>query len=121
MADDTNPSPEHHGLPDPDFTLEQLDVSMDDLASPPGRFRAVLRVMWRSTRRIAVTIIGLAVLAAGIAMIVLPGPGIVVIIAGLAILGSEYVWARRLLMIAKDRAEAAKNKVMRKKTDQNDQ
>ena len=35
-------------------------------------------------------------------MLVLPGPGILVIIAGLAILATEYVWAERLLRMAKD-------------------
>jgi hypothetical protein len=47
-------------------------------------------------------------------MIVLPGPGLLVIIAGLAVLATEYVWARRLLMAAKARAEAAKTKLSRK-------
>jgi hypothetical protein len=37
------------------------------------------------------------VLAIGIAMIVLPGPAIVVIPLGLGILATEFVWARSLL------------------------
>ena len=35
--------------------------------------------------------------AAGVAMIVLPGPAVIVIPIGLAILASEFVWAARLL------------------------
>lgn len=49
---------------------------------------------YRLAKRIAVTLIGCTVLAVGIAMLVLPGPGMVVIPAGLAILGLEYAWAR---------------------------
>ena len=36
-------------------------------------------------------------LAAGIAMLALPGPGWLTIVAGLALLASEFVWARTLL------------------------
>jgi uncharacterized protein (TIGR02611 family) len=78
-------------------------------------FKAVALFIKRSGKRIAVTIAGFAVLIVGIAMLVLPGPGIVVIIAGLAILATEYVWAERLLRMAKTRAVQAKDKVLRKK------
>ena len=61
----------------------------------------------RVLRRFAVTILGVLLLAAGLAMMVLPGPGIVVIVAGLAVLATEYVWARRLLEKAKDQAQQA--------------
>lgn len=56
-------------------------------------------------KRSAVTILGIALLAAGLAMMVLPGPGILVIVAGLAVLATEYVWARSLLDKAKNQAE----------------
>jgi len=62
----------------------------------------------------------LAVLLAGVAMLVLPGPGIVVIIAGLAILATEYVWAERMLAEAKRRAMQAKDAVTRKKPKNDD-
>ena len=42
------------------------------------------------------TIGGLALLA-GVAMIVLPGPAVIVIPAGLAILATQFAWAQRLL------------------------
>jgi tellurite resistance protein TerC len=41
--------------------------------------------------------VGFAVLAVGLLMLVLPGPAIVVIPLGLAILATELAWARRLL------------------------
>ncbi len=52
---------------------------------------------YRRARRIAVAIVGGSVVVLGIAMLVLPGPAIVVIPAGLAILGLEFAWARRWL------------------------
>lgn len=48
-------------------------------------------------RRLVVFVIGGTVVTAGVAMLVLPGPAIVVIPAGLAILATEFAWARRLL------------------------
>ena len=44
-----------------------------------------------------VLVIGVSVLVVGIIMIVTPGPAIVVIPAGLALLATEFLWARRLL------------------------
>lgn len=58
-------------------------------------------------RRIVIALVGGTVLAAGLAMTVLPGPAIVVIPAGLAILGVEFAWARRWLKTIRERARAA--------------
>jgi hypothetical protein len=49
--------------------------------------------MVRSSRRIAVTVVGGTLALGGIAMLVLPGPGILVAAIGFAILGTEYAWA----------------------------
>jgi uncharacterized protein (TIGR02611 family) len=51
--------------------------------------------------RIGVTIVGGAVVAAGIVLLPLPGPGWLIIFAGLGILATEYAWARRLLRFAR--------------------
>lgn len=48
-------------------------------------------------RRIGIALLGGTVLLAGIVMIVLPAPSILVIPAGLAILAVEFVWARKVL------------------------
>lgn len=48
-------------------------------------------------------VVGGLVLVAGVAMIPYPGPGWLVVFAGLAILGSEFTWARRLLDAARRR------------------
>ena len=44
-----------------------------------------MRVIAQSGKRIAVFVIGAALVAGGIALLVLPGPGLLVIIAGLAV------------------------------------
>jgi uncharacterized protein (TIGR02611 family) len=51
----------------------------------------------KQAKRLIVSVVGFTVLLIGIAMIVLPGPAFIVIPLGLAILASEFVWARRLL------------------------
>ena len=69
-------------------------------------FHAIARFIGRSGKRIAVTVVGFLVLAAGAIMMVTPGPGIVVILAGLAILASEWAWAERALDRAKEGGKA---------------
>lgn len=48
-------------------------------------------------RRLMVAVVGLTVLLAGIAMLILPGPAIIFIPLGLAILATEFRWARKWL------------------------
>ncbi|HLI81036.1 MAG TPA: PGPGW domain-containing protein [Candidatus Binataceae bacterium] len=86
---------------------------------PQWLFWAVVGVMaaiavWfvvgaRSARRVVIMIIGSLVLLVGIAMIFLPGPAVVVIPAGLAILATEFAWAQSLL----ERGRASVRKVLR--------
>lgn len=64
-----------------------------------------LKYLWYSTRRIFVIVGGFALLLGGAAMLVLPGPGLVVIIAGLALLATEFIWAERALAAARRRAQ----------------
>ena len=68
---------------------------------------AVVRYIGRSGKRIAVTVVGFVVLAAGLVMMVTPGPGIVVILLGLAILATEWAWAERALDRAKQTGSGA--------------
>jgi uncharacterized protein (TIGR02611 family) len=65
------------------------------------------RTVTHHARRVAIFVAGIAVTAAGFAMLVLPGPGLLVIIAGLSILAIEFAWAARLRDQARDRAKAA--------------
>lgn len=52
--------------------------------------------MTRLARRVLVSVAGGALLVLGIVLIVLPGPAVLVIPAGLGVLSLEYGWARRL-------------------------
>lgn len=60
-------------------------------------------VLTGAARKLVIGSVGGAVTAVGVAMLVLPGPGILTIVAGLAILSQEFESARRL----RDRVRAA--------------
>src|SRR4051812_50086773 len=60
--------------------------------------------------KIVIGTVGTLVLVAGIIMIVTPGPAFVLIPLGLAILATEFTWARRALEKAKEQAVKAKGK-----------
>ena len=77
-------------------------------------FGVTIRFIARNGKRIAVSIVGFALVLAGLVMLILPGPGILVIIAGLAVLATEYVWAEIALNFAKRKASEAKDRVLRK-------
>ena len=57
----------------------------------------------KQVKRLMIAVIGFTVLAIGLALIVLPGPAILVIPAGLAILSIEFAWARNLLRRVKEK------------------
>ncbi|MDM8084833.1 PGPGW domain-containing protein [Cellulomonas cellasea] len=63
----------------------------------PARVRAALSSLPRPVRWVAVAVVGVTLVLAGIAMLVLPGPGWVAIFAGLAVLAAEFTWAAKLL------------------------
>lgn len=51
----------------------------------------------KKTKRLVKGVIGVTLIIFGIVLLFLPGPALVVIPAGLAILATEFAWARRLL------------------------
>lgn len=63
-------------------------------------------------KKSAVTVVGVVLLAGGVALMVLPGPGILLIAAGLAVLATEYLWARRLVGRAKEGAAKAQKEAV---------
>lgn len=65
----------------------------------------------KQAKLMIVTTVGLSVLGIGIAMIILPGPAIIVIPIGLGILATEFVWARNLLHKIKERLPKRASKV----------
>lgn len=68
--------------------------------------RSVVRI--KSTRtgliawRIVIAVLGMAVIAIGVLLLALPGPGWLIIFAGLGILATEFEWAKRLLRFARN-------------------
>ena len=62
---------------------------------------------FNKAKRLVRIVVGFTLLAIGAVALVLPGPGWLTIALGLALLASEFVWARRLL----DRVKAGAGKV----------
>lgn len=63
--------------------------------------------VYRLVRRLVIALLGLSVLALGLALLVLPGPAFIVLPAGLAILALEFEWARRWLRTLQTRLRNA--------------
>lgn len=61
-------------------------------------------------RKIFFFVTGITILVTGILMLVLPGPGLLVMFLGLAVLTLEFVWARVLLAKIKSKVKNMKNK-----------
>jgi uncharacterized protein (TIGR02611 family) len=75
---------------------------------------AVARFIVRNSVRASVSAVGFAVLGVGFVLLVTPGPGLVVIIAGLAILATQFVWAERALDVARVKAAEAREAALRR-------
>jgi uncharacterized protein (TIGR02611 family) len=69
----------------------------------------------KAIRRVIVFVIGGSIVLIGIALIVLPGPAFVVIPVGLAILASEFAWARHWLKKARRLASSVISEQERQK------
>ena len=63
----------------------------------------------RQVKKLIILIVGVTLLLIGLALLILPGPGILIIILGLVILAVEFIWAKRLLKKAK---QYAKGKIL---------
>ena len=61
------------------------------------------------------TVVGVGLLLGGAALMVLPGPGILFVVAGLAVLATEYVWAQRFLHHARTKAAEAQEQAVANK------
>jgi uncharacterized protein (TIGR02611 family) len=76
-------------------TKHAAKESVAQVRSVRARIRASRtgRIAWR----VAVTVAGVGIIAGGIVLLPLPGPGWLIIFAGLGLLATEYEWAARLL------------------------
>ena len=68
----------------------------------------------RHARRVIIFVVGGTVLLFGIVLIFTPGPAIIVIPIGLAILATEFMWARKLLGKVKEKIKFGKKKSINK-------
>ncbi|MGL5825642.1 MAG: PGPGW domain-containing protein [Nocardioides sp.] len=99
------------------------EVDQRSVGTPPGasaghRFARLKRLHARAhanpitafLTKVVVTIVGLFLVAIGVVMIFTPGQGILAIIAGLALLSTEYHWAKRLLRRARASLDQARER-----------
>jgi uncharacterized protein (TIGR02611 family) len=92
-----------------------------ETADPTRGVRAgVITKTIKRFKRLVVAAVGFTVLAIGIAMMVLPGPATLVIPAGLAILATEFVWARRVLRRLEDQWRKQKERLIQKRKESQD-
>jgi uncharacterized protein (TIGR02611 family) len=77
---------------------QRLEAARDRMRANPAT-----RLVWR----VVVAVTGGAVVLAGVAMIILPGPGWLTIFVGLAILATEFAWAAAVLHRAREYASRA--------------
>ncbi len=68
---------------------------------------------YKAARKLVVAVIGSTVVLVGIAMIVVPGPALLVIPLGLGILALEFAWARRWLRKLKQHSARGLQKLRR--------
>lgn len=73
-------------------------------AESASDWQAWTNTILRQARKAVVLVIGGTVIFLGVAMLVLPGPGILTIAAGLAVLATEFVWARHWLKRLKEKS-----------------
>lgn len=77
--------------------------------------RDYVRWIGRTSLRVLVTVVGFTLIAIGLVLLVLPGPGILVIVAGFAVLATQYAWARTALEVTKRRAQSASSRFRRRR------
>jgi tellurite resistance protein TerC len=76
-------------------SLLGANVDTAHLVSPLGReLSEMAEATYKNVRRVFVLLAGSTIVLVGAALLVLPGPGILTILAGLALLATEFVWAQ---------------------------
>ncbi|MFG2122159.1 TIGR02611 family protein [Streptomyces sp. NPDC048710] len=87
---------------------EQSEQGLGSRAPAFIKARRVLHLSWQ----VGIFVVGLAVVVLGIIMLPLPGPGWVVIFAGMAIWATEFVWAQLVLRWTKRKVTEAAQKAL---------
>lgn len=97
MTEDQSPDPPPAGLKELATRL-QLQVEAFHQRIPA------------SIRRPLTAVVGIALLSTGVLLLVLPGPGLLVIALGAALLALEFRWVRRLLVRLRARASSMRSR-----------
>jgi uncharacterized protein (TIGR02611 family) len=89
-------------MPVDDRLLGRGRTPVDDPAPAPGLI-SWLRAhpVTRATKKVVIALIGAAIVALGLLLVPLPGPGWLIVLAGLGVWAIEFVWARQLLKFAR--------------------
>ncbi|MFJ8042297.1 TIGR02611 family protein [Kitasatospora sp. NPDC096147] len=104
-----NPGPERsEDAPAQTPEQEQADAGLGSKAPHFIRRSRPLHLSWQ----VAVFLVGLAVVALGVVMLPLPGPGWVVIFLGMGIWATEFVWAQLVLRWTKRKVTEAAQKAL---------
>lgn len=91
-----------------DAEVAENEAPLGSRAPEFVKARRMLHLSWQ----VAVFIIGLAVVVAGVIMLPLPGPGWVVIFGGMAIWATEFVWAQLVLRWTKRKVTEATQRAL---------
>lgn len=103
----------NHSFGGPIHNIGRWDAGIGSLIT----VSAFVVTLCRAAYRIGVFVTGFVVALVGIALLVLPGPGWLLIFLGLAILATEFRWARRTLHWTKGRYQQTRDRVTRRRTD----
>lgn len=66
-------------------------------------------ILYKQIRRLAVFLIGISIVLIGCILFFTPGPAIIVIPIGLAVLATEFIWAKKLLKRFKETTASISN------------
>lgn len=86
-------------------SVERSSMPLPAVSSP--RWRRIAT----SSKRLVVICVGFTLCGAGLMMLVLPGPGILVVFLGLLVLSTEFSWAERALERSRHRAVDATSRL----------
>lgn len=108
QPDATQPTPDHE-------SAQAAELMAAAEVAVPGRLMRLHERLHRNRvtgliTKIVVTLVGVLVFLAGVVMMITPGPGVVGMILGLAILATEWTWADRLVTFARRKASEAAQK-----------
>jgi uncharacterized protein (TIGR02611 family) len=84
-----------------------MSDDLTDVGSRRDRISRSWKYLPRPLRMTIALTVGGTLVAVGVALLVLPGPGLLVIALGLALLATEFAWARHLLTRGKHHATRA--------------